>query len=145
MTPAAQPPGHQRARRQRGIAVIITACAMMVLVPILGLAIDVSFLYSVRARLAAAADASALAAARSIDEAPSAVDRAEAIVRANFPEGFLNTSNLRVRVDVGAQTVRVTVAVDAPTFFLGAIGIQGTTVRASGQAAEAGGSYSLVG
>ena len=42
-----------RRRRQRGIALLLTAVSMILLIPIIGLAIDVSFLYWVRAGLSA--------------------------------------------------------------------------------------------
>lgn len=123
---------------------------MLALVPILGLAIDGSFLYATKAKLSAATDASALATARQTPQAPTARSRAQAYFLANFPPGFLNTSEPRVRVDIDrsgpdASTVRVTVDIEAPTFFLGAIGWHETTIQATSVASASGGAVRLIG
>lgn len=136
--------------RQRGIAIITTAVSTLLLIPILGLALDVAFLYGVRAKLSAAADASVLAAARSGDAA-AAEARARAFFQANFPAGFLNTSNPRLEISLGGQpgsssrSVTLTVALEAPTFFFGALGIHETTIRAVAHAEERSPSPVLIG
>ena len=53
-------------RREKGFALLVTTATMFLVNPTVGLAIDTSFLYAVKARLSAAADAAALAAARSL-------------------------------------------------------------------------------
>lgn len=140
----------RRPSGQRGIAIITTAVSTLLLIPILGLAIDVAFLYGVRAKLSAAADASVLAAARS-DDPQAARERAQAFFQANFPAGFLNTSDPRLDFEFGRQlgdgnrSITLTVAVDAPTFFFGALGIHETTLRAVARAEERSPSPVLIG
>src|SRR5258705_7824866 len=56
--------------RRKGIAVILTTLSMFVIVPMVGLGIDVSTLYIVRAKLFEAADAAALAGARALSQGP---------------------------------------------------------------------------
>ena len=55
-------------RAERGAALLFTATSFIVLIPVVGLAIDASFLYAVRAKLSSAVDASALAAGRSLNQ-----------------------------------------------------------------------------
>ncbi|MCP5113581.1 MAG: hypothetical protein GY953_22335 [bacterium] len=126
--------------RERGIAILTTAVFMLALVPILGLAIDASFLYAAKAKLAAATDAAALAAARSAEESPLPRSRVNAYFQANFPPGYLNTSEPRLQVDFrqappSGRVVTVTVTLKAPTFFLGAIGWNQATIQATSAAA----------
>jgi Flp pilus assembly protein TadG len=137
-----------RRKREKGIAVLITALSMILVIPTVGLAIDAGFLYAIRAKLSAATDAAALAAARSLSvgltleaQAGSADARARAFFDANFPDGFLNTSNKVVGVQVAetafrTRTVTVTGAVDAPVYFMRLLGFNSTTVRAEGKASR---------
>ena len=53
-------------RRRQGVAIIITALMLSILLPMVGLVIDVGIMYAIRARLATACDAAAMAAARSL-------------------------------------------------------------------------------
>jgi Flp pilus assembly protein TadG len=92
-----------RKSRERGIAAYLTAIFMLVMIPIVGLAIDGGFAFVIRTRLSAAADASALAAGRGINLASTvaaaqaqATSQATAFFNANFPSGYMNTSTLAV-------------------------------------------------
>ena len=137
-----------RRKQEKGIAVLITALSMILVIPTVGLAIDAGFLYAIRAKLSAATDAAALAAARSLSvgltlqaQASSADARARAFFDANFPDGFLNTSNKVVGVQVAetafrTRTVTVTGAVAAPVYFMRLLGFNSTTVRAEGKASR---------
>ena len=70
MTPATQrrTAGRERTRKyqERGVALLLTAIFTICLIPVVGLAIDASYMYVVKAKLTAAADAAALAAARNL-------------------------------------------------------------------------------
>ncbi len=134
---------------ESGVAILVTAFALLALIPILGLAIDASFHYVVKAKLSAAADASALAAARVTRPTPAAKSRAQDFFHANFPDGFLDTSDAQVGVDVretgGSRVTTVTVTIEAPTFFLHAIGVRNTTIRASSTASAGESGIQLIG
>ncbi len=71
-------------RARRGFAIILTALMLTIVVPMVGLVIDVGIMYAIRTRLSLACDAAALAAARSLavgqtlaDQETSARARAE--------------------------------------------------------------------
>ena len=134
--------------RRKGVAVIITAGCLMGMVPVVGLAIDASLLYVVKAKLSAAADAAALAAARSLnvgltigEQEDSARSRAEAFFAANFPEGYFNTHSNSVSVVVAetayrTRTVTVSVATTTPLYFMRVLRYDTATVRAEGKASR---------
>ncbi len=127
---------------------LVTAVVMVALIPTVGLAIDAGFLYGVRAKLSAATDAAAIAAARSLnvgltlqEQAAAAEARARAFFDANFPDGFLNTTNKSVGVEIAetayrTRTVTVTGSVDAPVYFMRLLGFHSVTVQAEGKASR---------
>lgn len=127
---------------------ILTALMMIVVIPIAGLAIDAGIMYAVRARLASASDAAALAAARSLaagntlaDQEAAAQARATAFFRANFPEGTLETTNNSVTVSVSetesrVRKVTVTGKASAPVYFMQLLGFPRTLVSAVGEASR---------
>src|SRR5581483_5645493 len=85
-------------RRERGIAVLLTAIFLAIAVPLIGLAIDGGILYAVHAKLSAACDAAALAGARSLsrggDEATQKANAqtvAQQYVALNFANGYFGT------------------------------------------------------
>lgn len=149
-----------RTPRERGIAVLIVAVSMLVLIPVLGLAIDGGVAFVVRTRLSAAMDSAALAAGRGINlDSTVALAQAQAITQAtnffnaNFPPGYLNTSSLAANrvLNVtftlnngsngkpnGILTIGVTGSVVAPTYFtqyMGKlVGFPSLTIAASGTA-----------
>ncbi|MBM3812426.1 MAG: VWA domain-containing protein [Acidimicrobiia bacterium] len=132
--------------RRRGMAVLLSAIMMTFMIPIIGLAIDAGVLYSIKAKLSAASDAAALAAARSLHigltieaQQDTAKQRAEAFFAANFPKGMMATANDKVVVKVEetaakSRSVTVTGSVDAPTYFMRVMGLTKTTVAANGKA-----------
>ncbi len=137
-----------RGKSQRGVALMITALSTLVVVPVVGLAIDAGFLYAVKAKLVAATDAAAIAAARSLsvgltmaEQEASAIARAQAFFDANFPNGFFNTTNKIVSVQVAetayrTRTVYVQGTVDAHLYFMRIFGYEYTTVRSAGKASR---------
>ena len=89
-----------RSIRKGSALILFTTMLVLVVVPIVGLAIDGAVLYLIRARLNAATDAAALAGARSLStgldiasQTASATATAQAYFNANFPVGALRTYN----------------------------------------------------
>ena len=137
--------------RERGIATFIVAVSLMVLIPIVGLAVDGGVAFVVRTRLSAAMDSAALAAGRGINLSDTvanaqaqATTQATNFFNANFPPGYLNTdastSNRTVTptftlsTDTGLLTISMTGTVQAPTYFMKWLGISSLTVSATGTA-----------
>jgi Flp pilus assembly protein TadG len=139
-------PGH--VARRRGFAIILTALMLCVVIPMVGLAIDVGIMYSIRARIQSACDAAALSAARTLntgitvaDQSTAATARAQVFFDANFPLGTLSSSNVSRSVqitesDSKTRTVTVTGSASAPVFFMSYFGVTATTVGATGAASR---------
>jgi Flp pilus assembly protein TadG len=135
-------------RREKGIAVAMTAAMLTFVIPAAGLAVDASMLYGIRARLSMAADAAAVAAARSLSngetlasQESNAIDTAQRFFGANFPNGYLYSKNGAIAVSVAetalrTRTVTVEVSVDAPSYFLRYLGRDMTKLRALGRASR---------
>ncbi|MBE7543958.1 MAG: VWA domain-containing protein [Bryobacteraceae bacterium] len=135
-------------RRERGIAIMLTAVMLFVLVPVAGLALDAVLLYALKAKLSTAADAAAIAAARSLnvgmtlaEQENEARQRALDFFRANFPNNAYNTSNHSVNVTVAetafrTRTVTVNAAINAPQYFMRWLGFSSTRINALGRASR---------
>lgn len=135
-------------RREKGIAVAMTAAMLTFVIPAAGLAVDASLLYGIRARLSMATDAAAVAAARSLSngetlasQESNAIDTAQRFFDANFPNGYLYSRNGTINVGVAetalrTRTVTVEVSVDAPSYFLRYLGRDMTKLRALGRASR---------
>src|ERR1700729_3462644 len=91
---------HRRKNREKGASLFIAIAALVwVIIPMLGLFVDLGILYSAKARLQAAVDGAALAAARALNlgqttaaQASSAQQNAVNWFYANFPAGNWNTT-----------------------------------------------------
>jgi Flp pilus assembly protein TadG len=117
----------------------------VVMLPLVGLAIDGSILYLMQAKLSAAVDAATLAAARSLSvgldlssQTASATATAQSFFSANFPTGYWNTSNLSLSTTVAetaykTRTVTMQASVTVPLTFMRLLGQTGSTVAAQGQ------------
>jgi Flp pilus assembly protein TadG len=137
--------------RERGIATFIVAASLIVLVPMVGLAVDGGIAFLVRTRLSAAMDAAALAAGRGINLSDTianaqaqATTQATNFLNANFPPGYLNTDastsnrvitpSFNLSTDTGLLTIGMTGTVKAPTYFMRWFGINSLSVAATGTA-----------
>jgi Flp pilus assembly protein TadG len=133
-------------RGRRGIVVIMLSLMVaVVMLPLVGLAIDGSILYLVQAKLSAAVDAATLAAARSLSvglditsQTASATATAQSFFYANFPSGYWNTTNLSFSTAVAqtaykTRTVTMQASVTVPLTFMRILGQTGSTVAAQGQ------------
>jgi Flp pilus assembly protein TadG len=138
-------------KRERGLAIVITAFMMLFLVPMVGLGIDVGMLFMLRNKMSAAADAAALGAARGVNvngdpngQKAAAMDMAVSFFLANFPDGYLGTRMIngpdgrKVSTSFSSpgQVVTITSAatVEAPTFFMRTLGMDTVPVKATGTA-----------
>lgn len=132
----------------RGVTLMFTAALMGVIIPVVGIAIDASVAYAIKAKLFAAVDSGALAGARSLNrgmdlssQSDSARSTAENFVNANFPVGYFSTTNRNVSAEISqstyrTRTVKVQASVAAPTYFLRLLGIGSTTIQAQGMASR---------
>jgi Mg-chelatase subunit ChlD len=140
--PAAARPGNRRGRRG---FVLLTAGAMVILVllPAIGMAVDMGVMYLVQSRLAAASDAASLAGARALSrgsddstQRANAESTADTYFHANFPAGYFASTNVQVS-NVAAtdstsmRSITTTSSVDLPYIFMRALGLDHTTLRAS--------------
>lgn len=133
-------------KREKGIAVMLTAIMLMFTIPFVGLSIDAGAVYMVKARLQAASDAAALAAARSLnlgmtlaEQETNARARAVAYYQTNFPTEYMGSTNSQIETEfamLNASTVevRVTTRVDTPLYFMRILGLEQSTIRALGTA-----------
>jgi Flp pilus assembly protein TadG len=127
---------------------MLSMLVAVVLLPLVGLAIDGTILYLVQAKLSAAVDAATLAAARSLSvgldlpaQTASAVATAQSFFSANFPTGYWNTSNLSLSTSVAqtankTRTVTMQTSVSVPLTFMRLLGQTQSTVGAQGQASR---------
>lgn len=136
-----------RTKRSRGIAIVLTTLSLSLILPLMGLGIDLGTLYLVKSKLFAAADAAALAGARALSQgATSAVQAANAVTTAqnffsaNFPTGYWRTTGASATVTVDDTTwpnyrvVGVTATVQAPLYFLRVLNQQASTINVSSKA-----------
>jgi len=119
---------------------------LVVLLPAIGLAIDVGIIYLVQSVLSAACDAASLAGAQDLargsddgTQRANAQATAAAYFAANFPSGYFNTTNIQ-NSNVAAtdstymRSVTSTASVTLPMIFMGAIGKKSVTLSASAKA-----------
>lgn len=97
----------KRQKDQRGSVMIMTAILMLGIVLAVGLCLDVSRFYLVRAELQNAADAAALAGARELNGGNGGIDAAVAKA-----QSIVNTQGLRAKTNVSIQTVEFATEVD---------------------------------
>lgn len=135
-------------KSRRGFALMMTVALTGITIPMVGLAIDASLLYLTKARLSAAVDAAALAAARSLNrgmdltsQRASASAAAQAYFNANFPSGYLLTTNPTFAATIDetqtkVRRVQIQASVDAPAYFMRVLGFVSNTVSATGTASR---------
>src|SRR6266516_2371973 len=127
--------------REKGVALVYVGIFLVPLLLCTGLAVDLGWGYLVRATLAKAVDAAALAAAKNITgDDPSQAERvADNIFDANFPPGFLGVTPSRPILNItigpdGSHVVDVTSDATLPTTFMRLSNFGSLTVRADAQA-----------
>jgi Flp pilus assembly protein TadG len=121
--------------------VFVFALCLVAIVPVLGLAVDVTLIYMAQSKLSAATDAAVLAAARGLSrgadssaQQTSATTTATNYINASFPTGFLGSSALTSTTTITTQsnqrTVDTTSSVTLPLMFMRWVGPSTTTVKA---------------
>lgn len=136
----------KRSKRERGIAVMVTALILMVAVPTMGLMFDGTLMFVVKARLQGALDGAVLAGARALargNDNGAQKNAAKAVARnyiqLNYPNNFMFGGTISVDSGNGVQvdesvanqrTVTATASVPYPGLFmrtfLGATAIVGS-------------------
>lgn len=143
----------KRDRRSGNALILFTVAVPFFVLPLVGLAIDGTILYSVKAKLSAAVDGGAIAAARSLNvgmsfdaQKTTATKTAEQFVRANFRPGYWDSEAVvldppvEVKEDTSSsykrRTVAITASVRFPLLFMRIMGFEKATVAAYGKAAR---------
>ncbi len=132
---------------------MLAGLSLTFIVPAVGLMIDVSVLYSVRARFQAAVDGAALAAARALNlgqstsaQAAAAQSNAVNWFYANFPTGSWGTRSTNMSAGTVSvfddannphvRNVTVTASTRVPTYFMAWFGAASTPLSATGNASR---------
>jgi Flp pilus assembly protein TadG len=139
--------------KESGITLLLGTVSLLFIVPMIGLAVDVGFLYSVKAKLQAAVDGASLAAARALSIGASTASQASTAqanavnwFNANFPSNYfgtqntvMGTGNVIVQDDPTNSHLRdvtVTATTQVDTFFMKWLGFGATTIGATGNASR---------
>jgi Mg-chelatase subunit ChlD len=124
-----------RQKQRGGTLLLFTFAGIMVVIPMIGLAIDGAVVFLVKAKLSAAVDSGALAAGRS--PSANATSTAQQYVYANFPIGWMGTTFTAapsVAVDypaTGMRRVTVNASVVVPLHFIAIFGVTQSLVPAT--------------
>jgi Flp pilus assembly protein TadG len=111
-----------------GSVLVLTTISLVLLLGVVGLAVDTGGAYGVKAKLNAAVDAAALAAAKAVAEGEGAARAAaRKYFAANIPEGYLRSDPELTGVSIsynaaGDATIDVSATAPMPTTFLRVIG-----------------------
>jgi Flp pilus assembly protein TadG len=137
------------ARKRNGYVMVFgTLMIGLILIPAMGLAIDVGLMYTVEAVMSAAADAAAVAGARDLArgtnsqaQLANAQNTATAYFNANFPSGYLWSSNLQVNSvastsQTAMRTVTTTASIQLPLIFLNMLHLGPQTISTSSTASR---------
>lgn len=138
-------------RRQRGATLLLfTMMVMLVVVPLVGLAIDGAIIFWAKAKLSAAVDAAALAAGRSINMQQTTaanrqpvIDVANQWFAANFPSGWMGTTVqggaptvTPTQTSYSTQQVNVSATATVPLYFMRVAGFSSVNIAASAQSSR---------
>ncbi len=135
----------RRTESQRGAALVLfTIMLVLIVLPMVGFAIDGGVAYLAHERLVAATDAAALAGARALNigltvdsQAANVQSIAQQYFYANFPPGLLNSVSATVNVPPPVQTSYHTVTVQVQSsatvklYFMNLIGFPTVSLNAS--------------
>ncbi|SIO26695.1 Flp pilus assembly protein TadG [Paraburkholderia phenazinium] len=130
--------------RQRGAVSIIVAASIVLLIGILGLAVDAGMGYMVKAKLDAATDAAAIAAGEAVTtgsnqatQSANAVTAAQTFFAANYPKGYLGTTvtmnTPSVAFNQGTITIDTAAQATLPVSFMHLFGFNLLNVASSSQ------------
>jgi Flp pilus assembly protein TadG len=142
--------GRNNRSREKGASLILGITGLVMIIPMLGLSIDVGILYASKARLQSAVDGASLAAARALnlgqtisEQTTNAQQNAVNWFYANFPAGnwatsstVMSTSNVVVTAGTNVRSVAVTATSNVPTYFMKWFNFNSTTITAVGTASR---------
>ena len=134
-----------RKDRTRGaMMILLTITVPLVLIPVVGLAIDATMIHIVQIKLQAAVDAAALGSGRLLGTSTNPTEIAGEFFKANFAvgqNGFWGatlpnpSTNPSITVSSGVtKTVTISATANVPTLFMRVVGYSQATVGANGQA-----------
>jgi hypothetical protein len=133
----------RKPKRKGYILVFGTLFIALVLMPFMGLAIDAGLLYLAHSMLSAAADAATIAGAGALSrgsddtaQRSNAVATANAYFYANFPIGYLGSTNLQVNSVAATdstymRSLTTTASVDVPLIFMRVLNLNSRTISVS--------------
>jgi Flp pilus assembly protein TadG len=142
---------HWKQNREKGIALIIGTCALCFIIPLIGLFVDLGILYSVKARLQAAVDGAALAAARTLNDGSTTAEQKDNAEQnatnwfyANFPTGNWATTGTAIATNnvqddpnnPHLQDVTIVATTTVPTWFMRFLNFTSTNLSATGTASR---------
>jgi Flp pilus assembly protein TadG len=142
-----------RKRSEKGATLLLTGISLVFIVPLIGLGIDVGFLYNTKSKLQSAVDGAALAAARSLNtgvttdaQASTAKGNAVNWFYANFPVNYFGTQNTVMTTanvsvfddpnNAHVRNVTVNATTQVTTFFMKWLNVNYVTVGANGSASR---------
>ena len=143
----------RRRRGERGISLVIGTASLLVIIPMVGLAIDAGYLYACKSRLQSAVDGAALAAARALNlgqttaaQAANARQNAVNWFYSDFPPGNWATSNTQMDsasvqvfdspANPNLRNVTVTATTTVPTYFMRWLNFNSTVITSTGNASR---------
>src|SRR5450432_4257093 len=128
---------------RKGFVSVYIAFSSFLLIPMAGLAIDFSVLYSVKARLQTAVDAAAIGSGTTLNrgavmDIAAVNDAALRFFNANYPAGYWGTSPISydstpVQGLLGVRTITINAKERVPMLFMRVLGIKQSTVAATAQ------------
>ena len=118
------------ARHQAGVVVVAFGLLIPVVIGAVGVSVDISQAYLVKARLSSALDAAALAAAATgSDDEAEIQDKVDAFMAVNYPDGKIGTT-IDVDVSLDGNELTVSASAQLDTTFMTVFGFDEVTVEA---------------
>lgn len=148
---------NRRRTRQKGISVFVFGFCLATIVPVVGLAVDLSMMYLAQTRLSSAADSASLAAARGLSrgidnqsQKDQGMNVANAYMEKNFPTGVYQSTGTwnhgttdpgsgpwsSTTIDTAQANIRVVTtnaSATLPTMFMRYVGPNTMTIHAMAQ------------
>jgi Flp pilus assembly protein TadG len=129
-------PSSKSRNRQRGATIVLLmAMIPLLLIPLVGLAVDGTRLYIVNSKLSSAVDGAVLGAGRLLGTNANTTEIAGEFLRANFPNGYWSTDTLNPSINftnnLGVQTISIYATVNLPNTFARLMGHPSSVVSAS--------------
>ena len=115
-----------RNRRKGATLLLLMLGLPLVMIPLVGLAIDGTRLYIVQAKLSAAVDGAALGAGRLLGTTANTTEIAGEFLKVNFPTSYWGTNSLNPTITytntLGTETINISATVQSPLLFMRILG-----------------------